>query len=71
MEEFYEGPVGGQYGNNTTMRKIMSTGYWWPTIHKDVTDLCQKCDIYQQLQPMWQCGKEPFRPIMAYEPFTK
>jgi hypothetical protein len=47
LEEFHEGLARGHYGNNTTMKKIMSISYWWPTIHKDVTNLCQRCDIYQ------------------------
>jgi len=47
LEEFHEGPVGSHYGINTTMKKVMLTSYWWPTIHKDVVDLCKKCDIYQ------------------------
>ncbi len=44
LEEFHEGLVGGHYGTNTTMKKIMSTR---PTIHKDVDNLCQRCDICQ------------------------
>jgi hypothetical protein len=71
LEEFHEGPVGTHYSSDTTMKKIMLTGYWWPTIHKDATNLCQRCDICQQLEPMWQSGKGPFRPIMAYKPFMK
>ncbi len=27
LEEFHEGPIGGHYGSNTTMKKIMSTCY--------------------------------------------
>jgi hypothetical protein len=27
LEGFHEGPVGTHYGNNTTMKKIMLTGY--------------------------------------------
>ncbi len=45
LEEFHEEPAGGHYCNNTTLKKIMSTSYQWPTIHKDVVDLCQRCDI--------------------------
>ncbi len=45
LEEFHEELARGHYCNNTTLKKIMSIGYWWPTIHKDVVDLCQRCDI--------------------------
>jgi hypothetical protein len=53
LEEFREGPIGGHYGNNMTMKNIMSIGYWWPTILKNTANLCQRCDICQQLEPMW------------------
>jgi hypothetical protein len=47
LEEFHEGLVRGHYGSETKMKKIMLTCYSWSTIHKDVVDLCQKCDIFQ------------------------
>jgi hypothetical protein len=71
LEEFHERLAIGHYGNNTIMKKIMLTCYWWPTIHKDVVNLYQRCDICQQLKPMWQSGKGLLKPIMAYEPFMK
>jgi hypothetical protein len=71
LEEFHEGPIRGHYGNNTIVKKIMLIGYRWPNIHKGVVDLCKRCDICQQLKLLWQSGKGPFRPIMAYEPFMK
>ncbi len=40
-------------------------------LHKDVIELCQNCDICQRLEPIWQNGKGPFKPIMAFEPFMK
>jgi hypothetical protein len=71
LEEFHEGPIEGHYNNNTTMKKIMSTCYWWQTIHKDAFNLCQKCDICQWLEPMWWSGKWPLKLVMAYELFMK
>jgi hypothetical protein len=47
LEEFHERPVGGHYGSNMIVKKIMSTSYWRLTIHKDDADLCQRCDICQ------------------------
>jgi hypothetical protein len=69
LEEFHEGLARGHYGSNIIVKKFMSIGYWWPTIHKDIVDLCQRCDIYQQLELMWRSGKGPFKPVMAFEPF--
>jgi hypothetical protein len=47
LEESHEGLAGGHYGSNMIVKKIMSTSYWWLTIHKNVIALCQRCDIYQ------------------------
>jgi hypothetical protein len=41
------------YGMNTTIKKILSSYYWWPTMHKDVVELCQNCDICQRLKSIW------------------
>jgi len=71
LEEFPRGPTRGHYGSNTIVKKIMLTCYLWLTIHKDVADLCQRCDICQWLEPMWQSGEEPFKLVMAFEPFMK
>ncbi len=71
LEEFHERPIRSHYGSNRIMKIIMSTCYCWPTIHKDNANLCQRCDICQQLEPLWQSGKRPFKPIMAFEPFMK
>jgi len=45
LEKFHGESATNHYGNNTTMKKIMSTCYLWPTIRKDVVNLCQRCDI--------------------------
>lgn len=71
LEEYHERLVEGHFGYNTTMKKIMSIGYWWPTIHKDVVELCYKCDICQSLEPMWQSGKGLLKPVMTFEPLMK
>ncbi len=70
MEDFHERLVGGHFGININVRKVLSLGYWWPTMHKDV-ELCENYDIYQHLEPIWRSGKRPFKLIMAFEPFMK
>jgi hypothetical protein len=49
LEGFHERLVGGHFGMNTTIRKILSSRYWWPVNHKDVVELCQNYDICQCL----------------------
>jgi hypothetical protein len=52
LEDFYEGLAGGHFSMNTTIRKVLSSSYWWPTMHKDV-ELCQNYDICQRLELIW------------------
>jgi hypothetical protein len=41
LEDFHERPFGGHFGMNTIVIKILALGYWWPTMHKYVVELCQ------------------------------
>jgi hypothetical protein len=58
--DFHEGPTRGHFGINTTIKKILAYGYWWPTLNKDVAKMCQTCDICQRLTPIWRSNKGPF-----------
>jgi hypothetical protein len=53
LADFYEGPARRHFGINTNVRKVLAYGYWWPTLNKDVAEMCQTCDICQQLTPIW------------------
>ncbi len=53
LEDFHEGLDGGHFGMNINVRKVLSLSYLWPTMHKDVVELCQNCDICQCLKPIW------------------
>jgi len=59
LTELHDGPTRGHYGMNITIKKIFTTGYWWPIVQRDVAKLCQSCNIYQQLTHMYRSGKGP------------
>jgi hypothetical protein len=40
---FHEGLVKGRFGINTIVKKILASGYWWPTLNKNVIEIT--CDI--------------------------
>jgi len=27
------------------LEKVLAFSYWWPTLNKDVVEMCQTCDI--------------------------
>jgi hypothetical protein len=63
LADFHEGPTKRHSNINTIVRKVLTSNYWWPTLNKDVVDMCQTCDICQQLTLMWQSDKGPFNPL--------
>ena len=48
MKECHAGPSGGHHGMNTTGRKILDAGFYWPTIFRDVKGMIQACDACQR-----------------------
>jgi hypothetical protein len=49
INEAHAGPAGGHFQADTTTRKILQAGLWWPTLHKDCRDQVRKCDSCQRL----------------------
>jgi hypothetical protein len=45
LAEAHEGIDGGHYVGKSTAQKVLHTGLWWPTIHKDAKDYFQRCDV--------------------------
>jgi len=55
----YEVVAGGHYSRRAMAQKKLCTGIWWPTLHKDAKEICQTCDVCQQV------GKPSIRDEMA------
>jgi hypothetical protein len=45
----HKGIDGGNYVGKYTMHKVLCTGLWWPTIHKDAKKYCQNCGLCQRV----------------------
>ncbi len=41
LADFHEGLDGGHFNINTNIIKVLASSYWWPTLNKDVTKMCQ------------------------------
>ncbi len=48
MKELHKGPLKWHFATETTQRKILDVGYWWPTMYMDVYDYCRFCDACQR-----------------------
>ena len=49
IQEEHAGAAGGHFQVNTTIRKILQSGLWWPTINKDCKNKIDQCDACQRI----------------------
>ncbi|OAE29580.1 hypothetical protein AXG93_4003s1010 [Marchantia polymorpha subsp. ruderalis] len=59
--------VGGHYATKNTMAKILSGGYWWPTMFKDVHDYIQRCDSCQKTGRPTPTTRWPNMPLAPFK----
>ena len=48
IDETHNGFAGGHYQDDTTARKILQPGLWWPTLNKYCQTHIRKCDEFQR-----------------------
>jgi hypothetical protein len=42
LEEAHDGIIGGNYTENEIVQNILHIGLWWPTLHKDAKEYCNR-----------------------------
>jgi hypothetical protein len=45
LEEAHNGIAEGYYTGKEMTQNILCVGLWWPTLHKDVKEYFQPCDV--------------------------
>ncbi|XP_065630412.1 uncharacterized protein LOC136067902 [Quercus suber] len=50
LEETHEGVCGDHVGPKSLVRKIIRTGYFWPTMQTDATEFINKCQQFGNVQ---------------------
>lgn len=60
---------GGHFGPNRTARKVLDSGFYWPTIFKDTYLFCKACDRCQRVGYMTAKDQMPQTPILTVEIF--
>ena len=61
--------VGGHFSGNKTIAKILQSGFYWPTLHRDTFIHCKNCHACQQLGAMSKRNMMPLNPILEIEIF--
>jgi hypothetical protein len=69
LSKLHAGEAGGNFSRDTTTKKLLRDGYYWPTLFKDAHALCCKCIICQKA--VGQVKKETFslHPVSEDSPF--
>ncbi|CAL1362371.1 unnamed protein product [Linum trigynum] len=48
LSQCHEGPTGGHHGGNRTTRKMLQSGFYWPSLFKDADTFARQCDRCQR-----------------------
>ncbi|MCO5567076.1 hypothetical protein L7F22_020761 [Adiantum nelumboides] len=54
-----------------TARKVLQSGYWWPTLFKDASLFAKGCDECQRYKTTQRKDRMPLHPIKVTQPFQK
>ncbi|KAJ9552611.1 hypothetical protein OSB04_016656 [Centaurea solstitialis] len=65
----HKGPTGGHFRANLTARKVLESGFYWPTIFKDAYTLIKSCDACQRAGNITKKDEMPQQSISVSEVF--
>nr|GEX19264.1 reverse transcriptase domain-containing protein [Tanacetum cinerariifolium] len=65
----HNGPTRRHYGANFTAKKVFDSGFYWPTIYRDVHDLVTRCDTCQPQGKISQRDEMPQNAIQVCKIF--
>jgi hypothetical protein len=71
LAEANEGIERGHYAGKSIMQKVLCTGLWWPTVHGESKDYCQRCDVCQRVGKPNRQDDMPLKPQVTLEVFDK
>ncbi|GKB32064.1 DNA-directed DNA polymerase [Tanacetum coccineum] len=69
LDQCHHGPTGGHYGPNTTAKKVLDSGFYWPTIIKEAHTLVRLCEACQKTRNISKRDEMPLSSIQVCEIF--
>ena len=60
---------GGHFSSRKTAAKVLQSGFYWPTLHRDAHEFCRRCIRCQQIGNMSKRDMMPLLPILIVEIF--
>ena len=59
LHAFHNEPCGGHFVAKRIIMKILTTSYYWPTLHKDIANYIRKCDKCQRMDRPTRTNEMP------------
>ncbi|GKC55800.1 reverse transcriptase domain-containing protein [Tanacetum coccineum] len=69
LDQCHHGPTGGHYGPNTTAKKVLDSGFYWPTIIKEAHTQVRLCEACQKTGNISKRDEMPLNNIQVCEIF--
>ncbi|GJT27459.1 reverse transcriptase domain-containing protein [Tanacetum coccineum] len=69
LDQCRHGPTGGHYGPNTTAKKVLDSGFYWPTIIKEAHTLVRLCEACQKIRNISKRDEMPLNSIQVCKIF--
>ncbi|GJX86617.1 reverse transcriptase domain-containing protein [Tanacetum coccineum] len=70
LDQCHHGPTGGHYGPNTTAKKVLDAGFYWPTIIKEAHTQVLLCEACQKTENISKRDEMPLNSIQVCEIFN-
>ncbi|GJV40902.1 putative nucleotidyltransferase, ribonuclease H, partial [Tanacetum coccineum] len=69
LDQCHHGPTCRHYGQNITAKKVLDSGFYWPTIIKEAHTLVQLCEACQKMGNISKRDEMPLNNIQVCEIF--
>ena len=69
LSHCYENACGGHFASKKTAMKILQSGFYWPSLFKDVHAICRMCDRGQRIGKLTRRNLMPLNPILVVDIF--
>ncbi|KAK8670040.1 hypothetical protein V6N13_104806 [Hibiscus sabdariffa] len=69
LEQCHSTPYGGHFGGNRTAAKVLQSGLYWPTLHRDAQLFYQQCERCQRTGNISKRNEMPLQNILEVELF--
>ncbi|MCO5595618.1 hypothetical protein L7F22_049663 [Adiantum nelumboides] len=71
LQEAHMGVARGHFSGELTARKVLQSGYWWPTLFKDASVFAKGYDECQRYKTTQRKDRMPLHPTKVTQPFQK